>query len=98
MTAPNPAVQTDVQLVASFRAGDERAATELVRRHGVSLGRFLYAAGAPEHEIEDLVQESFIRAFRGSMAGVAMRPSEAGSSGSGRTSGRTCTGVIAVAP
>ena len=65
MTAPNPAVQTDVQLVASFRAGDERAATELVRRHGVSLGRFLYAAGAPEQEIEDLVQESFIRAFRG---------------------------------
>lgn len=64
MTAPNPAVPTDAQLVASFRAGDERAATELVRRHGASLGRFLYAAGAPEQEIEDLVQESFIRAFR----------------------------------
>src|SRR5262245_33316117 len=65
MTAPNPAVPTDAQLVASFRAGDERAAAELVRRHGVSLGRFLYAGGAPESEIEDLVQESFIRAFRG---------------------------------
>ena len=64
MTAPNPAVLTDVQLVASFRAGDERAAAELVRRHGASLGRFLYAGGAPEQEIEDLVQESFIRAFR----------------------------------
>ena len=64
MTAPNPAVPTDAQLVASFRTGDERAATELVRRHAGSLGRFLYAAGAPEHEIEDLVQESFIRAFR----------------------------------
>ena len=64
MTAPIPAVPTDVELVASFRAGDERAATELVRRHGTSLGRFLYASGAPVGEIEDLVQESFIRAFR----------------------------------
>ena len=64
MTAPIPAVPTDVELVASFRAGDERAAAELVRRHGSSLGRFLYASGAPVGEIEDLVQESFIRAFR----------------------------------
>ena len=64
MTAPNPAVPDDAQLVATFRAGDERAAAELVRRHAASLGRFLNAAGAPEGEIEDLVQESFIRAFR----------------------------------
>jgi RNA polymerase sigma-70 factor (ECF subfamily) len=65
MTAPSPAVPTDVELVASFRAGDERAAAELVRRHGNALGRFLFAAGAPSGEVEDLVQESFIRAFRG---------------------------------
>lgn len=64
MIAPIPAVPTDVELVASFQAGDERAAAELVRRHGTSLGRFLYASGAPVGEIEDLVQESFIRAFR----------------------------------
>lgn len=64
MTAPNQVVTTDVQLVASYRAGDQRAANELVRRHAKSLGRFLYASGAPESEIEDLVQESFIRAFR----------------------------------
>ena len=64
MTAPNPAVPSDVQLVASFRAGDERAAAELVRRHAASLGRFLYASGAPPGEVEDLVQESFVRAFR----------------------------------
>lgn len=65
MTAPLPAVPTDVELVASFRAGDERAAAELVRRHGAALGRFLFALGAPAGELEDLVQESFIRAFRG---------------------------------
>ena len=65
MSAPYPAVPTDDQLVASFRAGDERAAAELVRRHSLTLGRFLYASGAPAGEIEDLVQETFIRAFRG---------------------------------
>lgn len=65
MSAPSPApVPQDEELVASFRAGDERAAAELVRRHGGSLGRFLYSAGAPAGEIEDLVQEAFIRAFR----------------------------------
>lgn len=65
MSAPNPAIPSDVELVASFRGGDERAATELVGRHGAALGRFLYASGAPVGEIEDLVQETFIRAFRG---------------------------------
>jgi RNA polymerase sigma-70 factor (ECF subfamily) len=65
MSATSPApVPSDEQLVASFRGGDERAATELVRRHGSALARFLYAAGAPPGEIEDLVQEAFIRAFR----------------------------------
>ena len=64
MSAPNPAVPTDAELVASFRAGDERAAAELVRRHLGPLGRFLYASGAPAGEIEDLVQEAFIKAFR----------------------------------
>jgi len=64
MSAPNPAVPTDAELVASFGAGDERAAAELVRRHFGPLGRFLYASGAPEGEIEDLVQETFIKAFR----------------------------------
>jgi RNA polymerase sigma-70 factor, ECF subfamily len=66
MTAPSPAPDaSDATLVSSFRAGDERAAAELVRRHAGPLGRFLYSIGAPRGEIEDLVQETFIRAFRG---------------------------------
>lgn len=65
MSAPSPApVPSDEALVSSFRGGDERAATELVRRHATPLGRFLYGLGAPAGEVEDLVQESFIRAFR----------------------------------
>jgi RNA polymerase sigma-70 factor (ECF subfamily) len=35
-----------------------------VRRHARALARFLAAAGAPEADLDDLVQEAFIRAFR----------------------------------
>lgn len=65
MTVPDSASDvSDAMLVSSFRAGDERAATELVRRHAGPLGRFLYASGAPEADLEDLVQETFLKAFR----------------------------------
>ena len=43
--------------------GDEGAAAELVRRHARAVARFLGAAGAGE-DVEDLVQETFFRAFR----------------------------------
>ena len=56
--------ETDDDLVASFCAGEELAADELVRRHAASLGRFLYANGAPVSDVEDLVQEAFFKAFR----------------------------------
>jgi RNA polymerase sigma-70 factor (ECF subfamily) len=56
--------RSDSALVAAYRSGDEAAAAELVRRHGGPLGRYLYAAGAPPSEVEDLVQEAFFRAFR----------------------------------
>src|SRR5439155_857452 len=40
------------------------AAAELVRRHARALARFLAGAGALEADVDDLVQETFIRAFR----------------------------------
>jgi RNA polymerase sigma-70 factor (ECF subfamily) len=55
---------TDQSLIAAYRRGDERAATELVARHGPALGRFLYSSGAASDEVEDLVQEALFRAFR----------------------------------
>jgi RNA polymerase sigma-70 factor, ECF subfamily len=55
---------TDRILVAAYRAGDERAATELVGRHGEAVARFLYSSGAAPPEIDDLVQEALFRAFR----------------------------------
>ncbi len=53
----------DAQLIARWRGGDEAAATELVRRHAPAVARFLAAAGARE-DLDDLVQETFFRAFR----------------------------------
>lgn len=62
--APAPAPASDPALIAAWQEGDEQAAAELVRRHTRILARFLAGAGAPEADLEDLVQEAFIRAFR----------------------------------
>lgn len=56
--------RSDEELVAAFRAGEEMAATELVHRHAGPLGRYLYARGADPSDLDDLVQETFFRAFR----------------------------------
>src|SRR2546426_5407242 len=61
---PVAAVPTDAALIAAWQGGDEQAAAELVRRHARALARFLAAAGAPDADLDDLVQETFIRAFR----------------------------------
>jgi RNA polymerase sigma-70 factor (ECF subfamily) len=55
---------TDQTLAAAYRAGDERAAAELVGRHGPAVARYLYSSGAAPAEIDDLVQEALFRAFR----------------------------------
>ncbi len=66
MTTPRPGPEppSDAQLVLAYRAGEERAATELVSRHAVPVARFLVGSGAAPGEIDDLVQETFFRAFR----------------------------------
>src|SRR2546430_11807390 len=58
---PSP---TDAALIAAWQRGDEQAAAELVRRHARTLARFLAGAGAQEADLDDLVQDTFIRAFR----------------------------------
>lgn len=65
MVSPVTAVAFDGDLIARYRAGDEQAAAELVRRHTAPLARFLAIQGAPDGELEDLVQDAFFRAFRG---------------------------------
>ncbi len=61
---PVAVVPSDAALIAAWQGGDEQAAAELVRRHARALARFLAGAGAPDAELDDLVQETFIRAFR----------------------------------
>ena len=61
----NHAAPTDLDLIAAWRNGDEPAAAELVRRHTRALGRFLSTLGAPDADLDDFVQEAFVRAFRG---------------------------------
>lgn len=64
MKAPAAAVATDSELIARYLAGEEDAATELVRRHLEPLARFLAVQGAPDDELEDLAQDALFRAFR----------------------------------
>jgi len=54
---------SDAALIVAWQRGEEAAGSELVRRHTNALARFLAAAGAGE-DLEDLVQETFFRAFR----------------------------------
>jgi len=68
MASPQSAAATDADLIARWQGADESAATELVLRHGTALARFLSASGAQQADLDDLVQETFLRAFR-SIAG-----------------------------
>lgn len=64
MGAPATAVASDSELIARYLEGDEGAAAELVRRHSEPLARFLAVQGAPDDELDDLVQDALFRAFR----------------------------------
>ena len=64
MTEPLPGGHepSDLELIARWRSGDERAAAELVARHASALARFAAASGAGD-DVEELVQDTFVRAF-----------------------------------
>jgi len=52
----------DVELIARWRAGDERAATILVERHASAVARYVASLGGREGG-EEVVQDTFVRAF-----------------------------------
>src|SRR5262245_65792895 len=54
--------QRDLELIARWKAGDERAATELVERHASALARFAVSSGE-RNDVDELVQDTFVRAF-----------------------------------
>src|SRR5262249_50529272 len=51
-----------VELIARWKSGDERAATELVERHAQALARFASSFGVRD-DVDELVQDTFVRAF-----------------------------------
>src|SRR5262252_7808443 len=55
---------TDVVCVARARSGDTDAFRVLVERHSRSLFRLAFRMTGNEQDAEDVVQESFLRAFR----------------------------------
>ena len=54
----------DVADVARARSGDESAFQALVERHSRSLFRLAYRMTGNEHDAEDVVQETFLKAYR----------------------------------
>ena len=55
---------TDRAFVARARSGDAEAFRALVERHGRALFRLAYRMTGNEQDAEDVVQESFLRAYR----------------------------------
>jgi RNA polymerase sigma-70 factor (ECF subfamily) len=53
---------SDLDLIARWKAGDQRAATQLVERHAVAVARFVTSVGA-RADVDDVVQDTFARAF-----------------------------------
>lgn len=64
MTAETaPGVEApDVELISRWRAGDERAATQLVARHAPSVARYVASLGGRDG-VDEVVQDAFVRAF-----------------------------------
>jgi RNA polymerase sigma-70 factor (ECF subfamily) len=62
MSAAHPS--TDEALATAARAGSLDAFDQLVRRHQVPLLRFLQRKSPTPREAEDLLQESFLRAYQ----------------------------------
>jgi RNA polymerase sigma-70 factor (ECF subfamily) len=57
-------VESDVSLVQRAQAGDREAFRVLVERHSRSVFRLAFRLTGNEHDADEVVQESFIRAHR----------------------------------
>jgi RNA polymerase sigma-70 factor (ECF subfamily) len=55
---------TDLAMVARVRGGDQEAFRVLVDRHSRAVFRLAYRLTGHEHDAEDVVQDTFLRAYR----------------------------------
>lgn len=62
---PAPTVVSDEELVARVVAGDDRAFRELYARHHAVIARRLRRMLGPGHDLEDVLQVTFVEAHRG---------------------------------
>jgi RNA polymerase sigma-70 factor, ECF subfamily len=60
--APTTDERTDLDLVARWKAGEQRAATLLVERHAPAVARFVASVGF-RADVDEVVQDTFVRAF-----------------------------------
>lgn len=59
---PSGAETPDLELIARWRDGDERAASVLVERHAQALARYVVSLGQRDG-VDETVQDTFVRAF-----------------------------------
>src|SRR3954452_25322236 len=61
---PTMEMTTDLAVVSRARAGDADAFRQLVERHSKPMFRVAYRMTGNEHDADDVVQETFLRAYR----------------------------------
>jgi RNA polymerase sigma factor (sigma-70 family) len=63
-SAAVPFLASNRPLLDGFRAGDPKALTEIYRHYAPPLARFLRSRLRHEHDVENALQEVFVRAFK----------------------------------
>ena len=65
---------TDQELIAAVLDGEPAGADELVRRYGTALRHVLLRGGAPAQDVDDLLQETWIRVIRSAASYDPLQP------------------------